>query len=220
MHTSQRIVAAAATVLLAVAAPAAAHQQEPAPPAEPPAEVQWPPASTHGKFVPYPDGLKQPFTLPACGSEVTIGPGDVDESEYRALVTADGDTVVEYRGAVTADVTRASDGATLDEVDVSGGGFETYAADGSSVTFDWSGASIVVAYDEVEAQEFAEAGLPQAFLYLSGSLTETVTFESAPQPGQEVPPVASAEITENSTEYVFDLCDLLDQAAAEDTPAP
>lgn len=220
MNTSQRIIAAAATALLAVATPAAAHTQEPAPPAEQSAEVQWPPASTHGMFLPYPDQLKQPFTLPACDSEITVAPGDVDESEYRALVDAEGNTVVEYRGSVTADVTRSSDGATLDEVDVSGGGFETYAADGSSVTFDWTGASIVVAFDEIEAQEFAEAGLPQAFLYLSGSLTETVTFESAPQPGQEVPPVASAEITDNSTEYVFDLCDLLDHAAAEETPAP
>lgn len=127
---------------------------------------------------------------------------------------------MEYRGAVTADVTRSSNGATLDEVDVSDGGFETYAADGRSITFDWSGASIVVAFDEAEAQEFAEAGLPQAFLYLSGCLTETVTFESAPEPGHEVPPVASAEITDNSTEYVFDLSDPLDQAPAEQTPAP
>lgn len=209
----------AVVALLGVTAPAAAHMPEPAPPAEQPAELQWPPASTHGRSLSYPGQLKQPGTFPACDSEVTIGPGDVDESEYRALVTAEGDTVVEFRGAVTADVTRASGGATLDEVDVSGGGFGTYATDGSSITFDRSGASIVVAFDEVEAQEFADAGLPPAFLYLSGSLTETVAFESAPQPGQEIPPVASAEITDNSTEYVFDLCDLLDQAAAEETPA-
>ncbi|MEX5271160.1 hypothetical protein [Kocuria sabuli] len=220
MKTSQRIIAAAATALLAVATPAAAHTPEPAPPAEQPAEMQGPPPSTHGAFLPYPDELSESFTLPACGSEITVESGDVDEREYRVLVDTEGNTVVESRGAVTADVTRASDGAMLDEVDVSGGGFETFSADGTSVTYDTSGASIVVAFDEVEAQVFDEAGLPQAFLFLSGELTETVTFESAPQPGQEVPPVASAEITQNSTEYVFDLCDLLDQAAAEETTAP
>jgi len=54
-------------------------------------------------------------------------------------------------------------------------------------------------------------------VYLSGRLTETVTFAAAPQPGEELPAVVSAEITENSTEYVFDLCDLLDQAAETTT---
>ncbi|WP_344121403.1 hypothetical protein [Kocuria aegyptia] len=218
MNTTQRITAAAAAVLLLAAAPAGATSHEPAPPAEQPAEVQWPPASTHGKFLPIPEEFKQPFTFPACDSEVTIAPGDVDESEYRALVTAEGDTVVEYRGDATADITRASDGAVLDEVDLSNRGFETYSADGTTLTLSGSGPAVVAAYSEVEAQAFDEAGLPQAFLFLSGELAGTITFASAPEPGQE-PTVVSAEITENSTEYVFDLCDLLDQAAAEETAA-
>ncbi|MEX5259229.1 hypothetical protein [Kocuria sp. CPCC 205263] len=215
MHTTQRIAAAAAAALLFAATPAGATNHEPAPPTEQPAEMQWPPASTHGKFVPFPEEFQQPMTFPACDSEVTLVPGDVDEREYRALVDTEGNTVVQFRGASTVDITRASDGAMLDEVDASGEGVEIFSADGESITFDWAGPAVVVAFDEVETQEFAEAGLPQAFLYLSGELTETVTFESEFQPGEEVPPVASAEITGNTTKYVFDLCNLLDQAAAD-----
>jgi hypothetical protein len=212
MHSSPRLGAAAAAVLFALAAPAAS-----ASPAEPPAEEQWPPASTHGAFRPLPPAFSEPQTLPACESEVTLSVGDVDTTQYRALVTAEGDTVVQYRGEATVDITRASDGARLDEVAVADSGFETYSADGLSVTYDWPGTAVVVAFDEVEAEAFAQAGLPEAFLYLSGTLTETVTFASAPGPGEELPPVASAEILKNSTEYVFDLCELLDQAA-EATP--
>lgn len=209
MPTTRRFVAATAAVCFALVTPLAAS----ASPAEPPAEEQWPPASTHGAFRPLPPAFSQPQTVPACDTELTLSPGDIDARQYRALVTAEGDTVVEYRGEATVDITRASDGATLDEVDVSGSGFEVFAADGSSVTYDWSAPTLVVAFDEFETEAFAEQGLPQAFLYLSGRFTETVTFESAPELGQEVPPVVGVEITENSTEYVFDLCDLLDQAA-------
>jgi hypothetical protein len=208
MSTHHRFAATAAVVLFALAAPAAS-----ASPVEPPAEEQWPPVSTHGAFRPLPPAFSEPQTFPACGSEVTISLGDVDTTQYRALVTAEGDTVVEYRGEATVDITRASDGATLDEVAVDDSGVETYSADGLSVTYDWPGTAVVVAFDKVEAEAFAQAGLPEAFLYLSGTLTETVTFASAPGPGEELPPVASAEILENSTEHVFDLCELLDQAA-------
>ncbi|GAA1747172.1 hypothetical protein [Kocuria aegyptia] len=214
MNTTQRIVAAAAAALLLAATPAGATTHEPAPPAEQPAGAQWPPASTHGKFVPYPDEASQPITFPACDSEITIAPGDVDESEYRALVTAEGDLVVEHRGETTADITRASDGAMLDEVGTDGRSFQTFAADGTSLTVSGSGSGIVFPYSEQEAQAFAEAGLPEAFLFLSGDLAGTLTLEPASEPGQE-PTVVSAEITENTTEYVFDLCDLLDQAAAD-----
>ncbi|MFF0989116.1 hypothetical protein [Kocuria nitroreducens] len=210
MNTTQRITAAAAAVLLRAATPAGATSHEPAPPDE----MQELLPSTHGKFVPYPDEAKQPFTTAACDSEVTLATGDVDEREYRVLIDTEGNTVVESRGETTLDITRASDGATLDEVSVDGRSFQTNAADGTSLTVSGSGPGVVFPYSEAEAQAFAEAGLPEAFLFLSGELTGTITLEPASEPGQE-PTVVSAEITENSTEYVFDLCDLLDQAAAE-----
>jgi hypothetical protein len=137
-------------------------------------------------------------------------------AQYRALVTAEGDLVVEHRGETTADITRASDGAMLDEVGTDGRSFQTFAADGTSITISGTGSGIVFSYSELEAQAFAEAGLPEAFLFLSGDLAGTVTWEPASEPGQE-PTLVSAEITENTTEYVFDLCDLLDQAAEEGT---
>lgn len=217
MRTAHCCAAATAALLLGVATPASATMHEPAP-SEAPLEVQWPPASTHGAFRPLPDQFAQPATLPLCGSEVTIGPGDVNTTEYRALVTAAGDTVVEYRGTITADITRASDGASLDELSMDGRSFETYHADGRTATFDYHGSALVIALDPLELEVFEEAGLPQASFFLSGRIVETVTLESAPGPDQEYPPVVSAEITENSTEYVFDLCELLDQAAAGQQP--
>lgn len=213
MNTTQRISAAAAAVLLFAATPAGATSHEPAPPAELPADMEGMP-STHGKFMPYPDEAKQPFTAAACDSEVTLTTGDVDEREYRVLIDEEGNTVVESRGETTLDITRASDGAVLDEVSVDGRSFQTSSADGTSLTVSGSGPTVVIAYNEVEAEGFAEAGLPEAFLFLSGELTGSITLESAPEPGQE-PTLVSAEITENTTEYVFDLCDLLDQAAAD-----
>lgn len=209
MHITPRLLAATAAALVATAVPLAAGSA-----AGEPVDAPWPPDSTHGAFLPLPAEAYAPLTVPACGSELTLAPGDVRESEYRSLVTEEGDTVVEFRGASTADITRASDGATLDEFDVSGTGFETYSADGSTLTFDHEGPSVVVAFDEVEAAAFADAGLPEAFIHLDGTLAETVVFGAPTGAQPEVPPVVSAEITENTTEYVFDLCDLLDQAAA------
>lgn len=225
MKTSQRIIAAATTALLAVATPAAAHTPALVPPTEQPteqpAEVQWPPASTHGAFVPAPDDFLTPETLPLCGSEVTVTPEVVEPPRYRALVTEDGDTVVENRGVLTVDFTRASDGATLEDVELDLDSIETLHADGLTATSDQSGPGLVLATDEVEIQALEEAGLPPAFLFLSGRLVGTFTLESAFEPDQEgYPALAEVEIVENTTEYVFDLCDLLDQAAAEGTPAP
>ncbi|MFF0991622.1 hypothetical protein, partial [Kocuria nitroreducens] len=61
-------------------------------------------------------------------------------------------------------------------------------------------------------------GPPAAPLNIGGSrLSETVTFADAPEHGEELPPVTSVQILENSAEYVFDLCDLLDQAAETTT---
>lgn len=215
MPTTHRFLAATAAVCFALLTPVAASASPAEPPAEPPVDQQWPPASTHGAFVALPPFFSEPQTIPACDSELTFSLGDVDAGQYRALVTAEGDTVVEYRDESTVDITRASDGAMLDELDLSDTYFDVYSADGTSITYDRPGPAIVVAFDEFEAEALAEQGLPQAFLFLSGRLTETVTFASVPESGQEVPSVAAAEITENSTEYVFDLCDLLDQASQD-----
>lgn len=215
MNTTHRIAAAATAVLMALATPTGATTHEPTPPAEDSTPLQWPPASTHGAFVPIPKEFKAPDTLPLCGSEVTITQEDVEPGRYRALVTEDGDTAVEYRGAITLDITRASDGAKLQDVLLDSTPIETYDADGVTATFDYSGPAMVLAVDEVDIQVLADAGLPPALIYLSGRLVSTTRLESAPEPGQEPPAVVEVQITENTTEYVFDLCMLLDQAAQE-----
>jgi hypothetical protein len=208
MNTPSRRAAVVAAVLVTATAPSAS-----ASPAGPLAEVPWPPPSTHGRFLPYPENVDLSRTYPACGSHIHVYPGDVFDLRYRALVNDEGQTVVEYRGNLTVDVHRLSDGASLDEIGVSGTRFEIFEPDGQTVTYDHHGSAIVAASDGVEAQVFTEAGLPEAFLYLSGDLTETVTYDSAPDElGQQFPPALSAEITENTTDYVFDLCDLLDEA--------
>lgn len=220
MNTTHRIIAAASTVLLAVATPAAATIPEPTPPPEQPAELQWPPASTHGAFLPLPEDFFAPETLPLCDSEVTITTEAVEPLRYRALITEDGDTVVEYRGTIALDITRASDGAVLQDVLLDSTPIETYDADGAAATFDYPGPALVIATEDVHLRALAEAGLPPAFIYLSGRLVTTQTLESVPEPGQDFPAVADVEIVEDTTEYVFDVCHLLDQAAAEQTPAP
>lgn len=219
MNTTHRIIAAASTVLLAVATPAAATMPEPTPPPEQPAELQWPPASTHGAFLPLPEDFFAPETLPLCDSEVTITTEAVEPLRYRALITEDGDTVVEYRGTIALDITRASDGAVLQDVLLDSTPIETYDADGAAATFDYPGPALVIATEDVHLRALAEAGLPPAFIYLAGRLVTTETLESVPEPGQDFPAVADVEIVENTTEYVFDVCHLLDQAAAEQTPA-
>lgn len=217
MNTSRRFIAAAATAVLAIAAPVAATAQEPSPPPAEPGEIQWPPASTNGAFVPLPEGYSAPATVPLCDSEVTIAQEFVEPGVYRALVTEDGDTVVQYGGTMSLDITRASDGAQLHDLVLDSSPIETYAADGLSATLDYPGPALVIALDEVQIQAQAEEGLPQAFLYLSGRFVNTVTLDSVPEPGAEPPVVTDVEIVENSTEYVFDVCDLLDQAASEES---
>jgi hypothetical protein len=219
MNTIHRVVAATAAVLLAVTTPAVAGIEDPMPEPEPPAEVQWPPASTHGAFRVLPANA-EPVTLPACDSQITFTLGEVDTLQYRALVNPEGDTVVEYRGDITVDVTRASDGAVLDEVALSGKGFEVHSADGTTVTADYPATSMFVAVEELEREAFAEAGLPEAFLFLSGRFTATLTWDPGNPGTPEDPVLVSAEITEYPTDYVFDLCDLLDQAVADTTTDP
>lgn len=220
MNTTSRRVAVAVAVLVAATAPTAAGS-----PAVPPAQVPWPPPSTHGRFLPYPYNVNINDTYPACGSHIHVSPGDVFDIQYRALINDIGETVVEYRGDLTLDVNLlASAGASveeayLDEISVSGTWFEIYDPDGQTITYDRPGPAIVAASGRVEAEAFAEAGLPETFLYLSGDLTETAFYDPAPiELGQEIPPPITAEITENSTAYVFDLCKMLDEAPEDPEP--
>lgn len=199
MDTAHRLTAAAATALLVFATPAVATAQEPTPSEEQTAEeAPWPPESTHGQFLPLPEETQQPISVPACDTEVTVSIGENDETVHRVRVTDTGNTVVELRGTASFDFTRASDGTT--------------------VTFDQFGPGLLMSETEESAALSAGAGLPEDFLFLDGRFTATVVFDPETLDESGFPTVVSAEITENTTEYVFDVCDLLDQAAAGEQP--
>jgi hypothetical protein len=128
---------------------------------------------------------------------ITLSPGDRKDLEYRSTVRG-GTTVVEFRGDATVDVTRASDGAMLDEFSAGGPRTETYV--GNTVIFSAQGPSILVASDDAEAAEFEEEGLPRAFSFASGTVTEVVVLpatEGVSNP-DDIPPVELAEITQKT----------------------
>jgi hypothetical protein len=209
------VLASTATLSLSTATVAAAADDPPPP--EPTAEeapFEWPPADTDGEWLPVPDELwAEPLTLPACGSTVTITVGDVQEDEYRAMQQSDGTVRVEYRGDLTVDIVRESDGATLDELANGGPGSEIYSADGLTVVFSWDGPAAIFAFDEVEEAVFAAQGLPPIFYYESGNTTERVVFSEDPA----ATTIESAEFLTDTARGVRDICDMLDEAADDDS---
>jgi hypothetical protein len=79
--------------------------------------------SSGGEFVPVetvvPDYYDS-FETQACGDTITVAAGDVREVEIRSVTLEDGTVVNDYRGAATVDITRQSDGAMIDELDIGG----------------------------------------------------------------------------------------------------
>lgn len=196
---------------LALGTVTAAGAEDAPPPGEgPPAGPEWPPPDSGGQWLPVPQEIgEQSYMVDACGSVVTVAPGDVSEVEYHSMHQPSGTIRVEYRGAATVDVTRESDGAMLDELDGSGPGYELFSADRLTVTFSWEGPSIIGAFDAVEAEVFATQGLPPLFYYESGNTTERVVFSD--DPAAET--IVSAEFLTDTALGVRDVCDMLDAAA-------
>ncbi|MBJ2120934.1 hypothetical protein I6N91_08090 [Arthrobacter sp. MSA 4-2] len=185
--------------LLAGSASAAAQEEEPAP---------WPPADTGGEYLPVPEDYYEPFSVKACGSTVTVASGDVREVEYKSRVKDDGRTKVKYRGDATVDLTRASDGAFIDELDISGPGTQRISADGLSIEDSLKGASIIFPMGDRDAQALAAAGFPEFFYYEGGTLTIEAQLSEDPA---AVEPL-SVRVTTNTTRQVRDVCEMLDEA--------
>ncbi|MHA7262591.1 hypothetical protein ACX80W_05220 [Arthrobacter sp. TMN-37] len=188
--------------LLAGSASAAAQEEEPAP---------WPPADTDGEYLPVPEDYYEPFSLKACGSTVTMASGDVREVQYKSRVKSDGRTKVKYRGDATVDLTRASDGAVIDELDISGPGTQRFSADGLSIEDSLKGASIIFAMGDRDSQALAAAGFPEFFYYEGGTLTIEAQLSEDPA---AVEPL-SVRVTTNTTRQVQDVCKMLDEAAGK-----
>lgn len=117
----------------------------------------------------------QPTVTPlpgVCGG-VLLAPGDLP-GEWRVTRDEDGDRI-ETRGAATLDVVGPDGTVLVDELDVSGEGFEFYGADGTG-EFSFAGPNLIYAFPE-EEEALAAAGLPAAFYYTSGTFADTISPE-------------------------------------------
>jgi hypothetical protein len=162
---------------------------------------------TSSGWMPVDEEFYAPIEVEACGSTVTLASGDIREVLVREKVKKDGSIVVRYRGGLTADITRASDGAFIDELDISGPLTERISADGQ-VLVTLGGASIISPSDPTSAAGFAAAGLPNIFYFEHGRVA--IEVEPSADPAAMEP--ASVEVV-HRPRHVVDVCDLLDEAA-------
>jgi hypothetical protein len=136
--------------LTLVAAPAGAHPGDHEdPPGGGVAEV--------GEWTPAAEDYYAPFEVPACGDTITVEGGDVRAAEQRVSTLHNGATLIEFRGEVTTDLTRRSDGAMIDELDISGVTSTLISADGTRVKETLFGASLLFPVSQAEVAEFVEA---------------------------------------------------------------
>ena len=166
-----------------------------------------PPGGDDG-WEPVPEEYYASVEVEACGSTVTISGGDVREVEQRQEVLDDGTVFTEYRGDQTVDLTRESDGATIDELDVSGPRWDLVSADGTEVLVELDGPALIWAGNDVERAAADEEGLPYLFSYEEG--TFLVRLQVDPETGESV----GVDVLQDDFEAV-DLCDVLDEAAGD-----
>jgi hypothetical protein len=124
------------------ASPAWAHSDDPD-------DAGWVPAETV-----FPD-FYTPLTIHACGTDVLIESGDEREVELRQTDLGDGVVRTEFRGDFTVDLTRQSDGAKIDELDISGDGYDEVGPDGGFILL--NGPSIAFPMDDVQRQAIEDA---------------------------------------------------------------
>ncbi|MGY1624247.1 hypothetical protein ACI789_18770 [Geodermatophilus sp. SYSU D00965] len=130
-------------------------------------------------WVPVPEEFYDPVDVEACGSVVTIAGGDVREAEQRQQALDDGGTFVEFRGARTVDLTRQSDGATVDELDTSGPSWDLVSSDSTEVVFEVDGPTVLYAGNDVERAAADEAGLPHLMYVQEGTVLLRLTIDPA-----------------------------------------
>ncbi len=166
MRRSLAVGALAAAVIGAGASPAWAGTEE---------------GSGGGEWVPVEQlvpGYYATTETSACGTTVTVAAGDVREVEARETVLPDGTVVTDFRGALTLDLTRQSDGAMIDELDVSGPGHQVVAPDGASGDVTFEGPSLLFPYPG-EEHFFTEAGLPDLAYFRHGEVTLHIALDLA-----------------------------------------
>jgi len=166
-----------------------------------------PPGDDEG-WVPVPEEFYEPVDVEACGSVVTVTGGDVREAELRQQVLDDGSTFLEFRGDRTVDLTRQSDGATIDELDVSGRSWDLISSDGSEVVAELDGPLVLWAGNDVERAAADEAGLPHLMYVQEGTILLRLTVD--PATGESTA-VDGLRLEAD----VVDLCGVLDEAAGD-----
>lgn len=166
-----------------------------------------PPGDDEG-WVPVPEEFYEPVDVEACGSVVTVTGGDVREAEQRQQVLDDGSTFLEFRGSRTVDLTRQSDGATIDELDVSGRSWDLVSSDGSEVVAELDGPWVLWAGNDVERAAADEAGLPHLMYVEEGTILLRLTVD--PATGESTA-VDGLRLEAD----VVDLCGVLDEAAGD-----
>ena len=166
-----------------------------------------PPGDDEG-WVPVPEEFYEPVDVEACGSVVTVTGGDVREAELRQQVLDDGSTFIEFRGNRTVDLTRQSDGATVDELDVSGRSWDLLSSDGTQVVFEVDGPAVLWAGNDVERAAADEAGLPHLMYVQEGTILLRLTVD--PATGESTA-VDGLRLEAD----VVDLCGVLDEAAGD-----
>ena len=164
-----------------------------------------PPGDDEG-WVPVPEEFYEAVDVEACGSVVTVAGGDVREAELRQQVLDDGTTFIEFRGGRTVDLTRQSDGATIDELDISGRSWDLFSSDGTQVVFEVDGPSMLWAGNDVERAAADEAGLPYLMSFEEGTILLRLTVD--PATGESTA-VDGLQLEAD----VVDLCGVLDEAA-------
>ena len=166
-----------------------------------------PPGDDEG-WVPVPEEFYDPVDVEACGSVVTVAGGDVREAELRQQVLDDGSTFLEFRGSRTIDLTRQSDGAMIDELDVSGRSWDLLSSDGTQVVFEVDGPAVLWAGNDVERAAADEAGLPHLMYVEEGTILLRLTVD--PATGESTA-VDGLQLEAD----VVDLCGVLDEAAGD-----
>lgn len=177
---------------------------------DPPPAAPWPPEDTHGEFLPVPDAFYAPYDIQACGTTINLRAGDVRKTTYKSVHFPDGSVKIVYRGDATLDVTRSSDGAAVDELDVSGRYSERHGPDGLTHKVTAWGPSMIWAVNEVEVKELASEGLPSFLYFTNGKISGESRFADETQAS-----VVSLDITHNSVKGAQDVCKMLDRAIVE-----
>ena len=156
-------------------------------------------------WAPVPEEYYASVEVEACGSVVTIDSGDVREVEQRSKVLDDGTVFTEYRGAQTVDLTLASDGASIDELNISGPGWNLVSADGTTLLVELDGPSLIWALNDVERAAADEEGLPYLMYFEEG----TVLFRLLVDPATgETTAVDGLRLEAD----IVDMCGVLDEA--------